>query len=72
MDPAEEYFDTHWEFDWNDQKIRLTCLCGEMHDIFNDISVECHCGRVFRIESIVQVEWAQPIKTADDLEEIYD
>jgi hypothetical protein len=57
---GEEYYPELWEFEWNNQKATINCLCGEIVEILSDGPETCRCGRMYWLHTTVQVDWNYP------------
>jgi len=65
---GEEYYNDMWEFEWNNQKVNVRCLCGEMIEVLSDGAETCpKCGRIYWLETVVKVDWAMNADSEDNL-----
>ena len=45
-------------FDYNDQCVSLTCICGRHLEIFDHSKTTCpKCGRVLELKTTVMIGW---------------
>ncbi len=58
MEIGEEYYSHLWQFEWNQQKAVVVCVCGDTVELLSDSPETCTCGRVYWLESHVRVDWA--------------
>jgi len=55
-----------FEVVWNNQKVILTCECGQELELYADAPETCACGRVYWIETTVHTS-AVPQDEDEDL-----
>lgn len=52
------------EFTINEQCASIVCICDIPLEVYNNLSTTCECGRQYRIETVLHVEWA--VKNEND------
>lgn len=55
MTDYEEYLG--FSFDYDEQKALVRCICGLDLEVFSNYRERCSCGRYYRLETKMYVEW---------------
>jgi len=54
------------EFTINEQCASITCTCLAPLEVYSNLSTTCECGRQYRMETVLHVEWAINNENGDD------
>jgi len=60
IEGSEEWLLEEEEFTINEQSASISCIgCGKPLELYNYISTSCDCGRLYRMQTAVVVEWVE-------------
>jgi len=58
IDDIEVEFEGKHQFEYNEQKVTLICICTEEVELFDHSQATClKCGRVYTMETKIKVSW---------------